>query len=151
MAENREDVDAQPIADSTLRSLPEGHPGWNTPAVSQEFIRAPDEVDIRPETDHRPDPDSGIDPVEAAESFPSQDQVLAAPLDESMIAGETREEVTGKSESPDVEADGGDTDESRDELYAKAQELDIEGRSTMNKEELAEAVAEAEKEAGNGG
>ena len=30
----------------------------------------------------------------------------------------------------------------RDELYATAQELDIEGRSQMNKDELAQAVAE---------
>ena len=29
----------------------------------------------------------------------------------------------------------------RDELYARAQELDIKGRSKMNKAELAEAVA----------
>lgn len=35
-------------------------------------------------------------------------------------------------------------EKTRDELYAKAQELDIEGRSDMDKHELAEAVANAE-------
>jgi rubrerythrin len=34
-------------------------------------------------------------------------------------------------------------DLTRDELYARAQELDIEGRSTMNKDQLTQAVAEA--------
>jgi hypothetical protein len=32
----------------------------------------------------------------------------------------------------------------RDELYARASELDIPGRSEMNKDELAAAIAEAE-------
>ena len=35
------------------------------------------------------------------------------------------------------------SDLTRDELYAKAQEQDIEGRSTMSKDELAEAVDES--------
>jgi hypothetical protein len=35
-------------------------------------------------------------------------------------------------------------DATKEELYEKAQELDIEGRSTMDKDELAKAVAEAE-------
>jgi len=33
----------------------------------------------------------------------------------------------------------------KEELYEKAQELDVEGRSTMDKAELAEAVEEAEE------
>lgn len=37
-----------------------------------------------------------------------------------------------------------DSGPSKEELSEKARELDIEGRSTMNKEELAEAVAAAE-------
>jgi hypothetical protein len=36
-----------------------------------------------------------------------------------------------------------ESDTSRDELYAKAQELNIEGRSKMSKEELATAVEAA--------
>lgn len=35
-------------------------------------------------------------------------------------------------------------DHTKDELYERAQELDIDGRSDMNKDELAAAVAEAE-------
>ncbi|MEV5319310.1 Rho termination factor N-terminal domain-containing protein [Streptomyces sp. NPDC052687] len=44
---------------------------------------------------------------------------------------------------------GGTEGETRAELYEKARELGVEGRSTMNKEELAEQVAKAE-DAGNG-
>jgi hypothetical protein len=46
------DPDAQAIGDETLRTLPEGHPGWNDvadPAV----IRAPDQADEAPTSDHR--------------------------------------------------------------------------------------------------
>jgi hemerythrin superfamily protein len=43
----------------------------------------------------------------------------------------------------------GTEDATRTELYEKAQELDIEGRSTMSKEELAKEVRKAE-ERGNG-
>lgn len=36
-------------------------------------------------------------------------------------------------------------DHTRDELYERAQELDVKGRSSMDKDELAAAVAEAER------
>jgi Gas vesicle protein len=39
-----------------------------------------------------------------------------------------------------------DTDATKDELLGRAQELDVAGRSTMTKDELAEAVAQAEYE-----
>jgi hypothetical protein len=43
--------------------------------------------------------------------------------------------------SPSIEAE---IDLTKDELYSKAQELDIEGRSSMTKDELARAVSDAE-------
>jgi hypothetical protein len=60
--------------------------------------------------------------------------------------------ATGGLEPPDPLPVGGEaavdvTEMSRDELYSAAQQLDIEGRSSMNKDELAEAVA-SEQEAG---
>ncbi|HET8931612.1 MAG TPA: hemerythrin domain-containing protein [Acidimicrobiales bacterium] len=52
-----------------------------------------------------------------------------APLDPQRLEAEVREEP--------------DSDEmTRDELYEKAQEADISGRSSMNKEELAQSLAE---------
>jgi hypothetical protein len=36
---------------------------------------------------------------------------------------------------------------SKDELVARAEELDVEGRTSMNKDQLAEAIAKAEAEA----
>lgn len=48
--------------------------------------------------------------------------------------------VYSKTKAPEPEVD----DSTKDELYERAQELDIEGRSTMNKAELQEAV-EAEE------
>jgi molybdopterin converting factor small subunit len=44
-----------------------------------------------------------------------------------------------------------DEDLTKSELLDRARELDIEGRSSMNKEELAEAVAEAEASEENAG
>lgn len=46
----------------------------------------------------------------------------------------------GSSEDEGASEDG----PSKEELYERAQELDIPGRSTMSKEELASAIAEAE-------
>ncbi|MCQ0023684.1 hemerythrin domain-containing protein [Streptomyces somaliensis DSM 40738] len=66
------------------------------------------------------------------------------------FAGQRSEELAGKA----LHGDGGEAGSSgggrngggptRDELYAKARELGVEGRSTMNKEELGERVREAE-------
>lgn len=44
-----------------------------------------------------------------------------------------------------------DDDVTKEELYEEAQELDVEGRSKMNKAELAEAVAAAEAESDGDG
>jgi hypothetical protein len=139
------DVDAQPIADSTLRSLPAGHPGQNTPVATLDKLRAPDEVDDRPTVDHRPQPENTELAKDVKDDFPPQDQVLAAPFDESAIEGKTREEVTGESASEDGPSDRYDG-MSRDELYAEAQERDIEGRSTMGMDELKEALRDADEE-----
>jgi osmotically inducible protein OsmC len=54
--------------------------------------------------------------------------------------GSTTEEP--RSDSQD--GDSGNDSKTKDELLEKAQELDIEGRSTMTKDELAEAVEKAE-------
>jgi hemerythrin superfamily protein len=48
-----------------------------------------------------------------------------------------------RQQTPDT-ADADDADETRAELYDKARELGIEGRSTMNKDELAREVHKAE-------
>ena len=39
-----------------------------------------------------------------------------------------------------VESDGGSADVTKDELYQRAQELDLPGRSQMTKDELAKAL-----------
>jgi hypothetical protein len=44
-----------------------------------------------------------------------------------------------------------DSEPTRDELYAEAKRLEIEGRSKMNKQQLAQAVARAEPQRGGGG
>jgi hypothetical protein len=52
---------------------------------------------------------------------------------------------TGKiAQIPSSAVEGEDADVSKDELYELAQELDIEGRSSMSKEELEEAVKNAQ-------
>jgi rubrerythrin len=57
--------------------------------------------------------------------------------------------ATGGRVMPDAvqASDDGDVDLTRDELYAQAQELEIEGRSTMTKDELKDAVATAQGDA----
>jgi osmotically inducible protein OsmC len=60
------------------------------------------------------------------------------------------EEIGGTSEETGAEADGGssgngDTEgKTKDELLDQAKELDIEGRSKMTKDELAEAISDAD-------
>jgi lipoyl-dependent peroxiredoxin len=52
---------------------------------------------------------------------------------------------TTEESGPDsTDDDSGNESKTKDELLEKAQELDIEGRSTMSKDELAEAVEKAE-------
>ncbi|MCU1378890.1 MAG: hypothetical protein JWN29_1873 [Acidimicrobiales bacterium] len=55
--------------------------------------------------------------------------------------------ATGGAEPPATEEIVDSTDMNKEELYATAQELNIEGRSQMTKEELAKAVGEAGGEA----
>jgi len=62
--------------------------------------------------------------------------------------GETEEEFTEEHREAVIEPD---TEASKDELLGRAQELDVAGRSTMTKDELARAVAEAEYERRAGG
>jgi hypothetical protein len=58
--------------------------------------------------------------------------------------GSTSEE-SGSSESNGGGGSGTDTEgKTKDELLEQAQKLDIEGRSSMTKDELAEAVEKAE-------
>jgi hypothetical protein len=77
-------------------------------------------------------------------------QVLAQEEEHYGWARETRATMllaVSTGTAPDRRSGSGDRDGAvdvdamtKDELYAKAQELDIEGRSQMNKDELAEAV-----------
>jgi hypothetical protein len=52
---------------------------------------------------------------------------------------DSKDQADGSDDSIDLD-DAGDM--SREELYEKAKELNIEGRSSMSKDELAEAVAQ---------
>lgn len=63
-----------------------------------------------------------------------------APVLKETPEGETTDQGTTTASEPEPEA-------SKAELYDKAKDLDVEGRSTMDKQALAEAVAEAEAEA----
>lgn len=53
------------------------------------------------------------------------------------FAERRREELTGSGGNGSTSGSDGRT---KDELYEEAQELDVHGRSTMNKDELAEAI-----------
>jgi hypothetical protein len=61
---------------------------------------------------------------------------------------EAEEEVSEEHREAVIEPD---TEATKDELLGRAQELDVAGRSTMTKDELAEAVAQAEYERRSGG
>ncbi|HYI62876.1 MAG TPA: hemerythrin domain-containing protein [Acidimicrobiales bacterium] len=65
--------------------------------------------------------------------------------EESELFPKLRERAAGQlaqMEPDDLEAQVAGDDQTRDELYEKAQEADVPGRSTMTKQELQEAVAE---------
>lgn len=53
------------------------------------------------------------------------------------------EELEAKVEQNGSGGDGGGDEPTRDELYEKAKDQDVSGRSTMNKDELADAVDES--------
>ena len=55
------------------------------------------------------------------------------------------EVVEAEDEANPETTEEGEEEETKEELMIRAQELEIEGRSYMNKEELAAAVADAEK------
>jgi hypothetical protein len=64
----------------------------------------------------------------------------------------TREPSPKRSESSAAESEvrnNGAADVSKAELYRQAQELDVEGRSKMTKDELAAAVAKARRGGGS--
>jgi hypothetical protein len=73
--------------------------------------------------------------------------LLAAGAIGALLAGLRKlfEEQPGPTAAPRAaESRNGAADLSREELYEKAKRLEIEGRSKMNKRELARAVAERE-------
>lgn len=57
--------------------------------------------------------------------------------------GPSDEHAAGSGDSPARTAGGVDANASKEHLYRRAQELDIEGRSTMDKDELVEALQKA--------
>lgn len=70
----------------------------------------------------------GVDPSE--EDGPTQ---TAAPTTDKTTTTDESTETTGATEE----------EPTKEELYEEAQELDVEGRSTMDKDELQEAVEKA--------
>ena len=85
---------------------------------------------------------------------------LTAALERSIAAAKEKREGGGKAQPEDAKpakttkasksakADAADefADMSRDDLYARAQKLKVPGRSKMSREELADAIADAEAE-----
>ena len=61
-------------------------------------------------------------------------------LGEQLEQAKARRQSATASQGSSAAADGSDM--TRDELYEKAKELDVEGRSSMTKDELAQAVEE---------
>ena len=75
-----------------------------------------------------------------------QDATAATLSDDHPLADE-KPVAKPEGEGDDApEAEEAAPEPSKADLMEKAQELDIEGRSSMNKEELSEAIAEAEAE-----
>jgi DNA end-binding protein Ku len=68
------------------------------------------------------------------EDEPSPIPDLMAALEQSLAAA--------KGEQPADDDDGAAEEESRDELYERAQRAGVKGRSSMSKQELADALAE---------
>lgn len=91
--------------------------------------------------------------TDSVEYSPGTESDVAAGFDEATEVHDeapgVREDITGDpSELREAAVEAAEPDPAegtKDELLERARELDIEGRSTMNKAELAEAVAEAEK------
>lgn len=165
------DPDAQAIGDETLKTLPEGHPGWNDVA-DPEVIRAPDQTDQAPTSDHRApesrDKGESMDPDNlsgrAADSLLEHDQSTLNERDGKMVddtedSGETTvstEESKRQAEQDRRNAaaaagrapDAGDTDQGDvlrgEALDARGKELGIEGFSSMSADDKRKAVAEAE-------
>lgn len=67
------------------------------------------------------------------------DEEAAAPEAEEAV--EEVADITEEAADEEEAAEALEEEESREDLYKKAQALDIEGRSKMDKDELAEAVA----------
>ncbi len=78
----------------------------------------------------------GVDEDEDEENYgvPSDD----GPVDEAP-------DRLGDASTADDDDDGSDGGSTKGELYARAGELDVPGRSSMSKDELEKAVAEAER------
>lgn len=81
----------------------------------------------------------------------SVDQDALSEAEHRVEALRTTNQSKSRREAPE-EADEGVVDDlveehTSEELYEQAQDLDVEGRSSMDKEELAEAVAEEQVEA----
>ena len=81
----------------------------------------------------------GADPAELAEQQKEANKQFTMPPH-----GQAAEKPTPPHAAEAASSDGSESGPSKDELLARAEELDISGRSSMNKAELAEAIAEAE-------
>ena len=65
-------------------------------------------------------------------------------LDRREVGSTSEEPRSDSSDSSDNGSDDSTDGKTKDELLEKARELDIEGRSSMNKDELAEAIEKAD-------
>jgi len=85
--------------------------------------------------------DVDLDPEELAEHQAEVNKAFTMPPDGLAAEKPTPPHSAEAASSDETETDSGP---SKDELLDRAAELDIAGRSSMNKAELAAAVAEAE-------
>lgn len=151
-----DDPDAQAIADSTLDTLPDNHPDKNS-TIAPEVLRAPNQVDQAPTSDHRA-PESHGKPAGASTGPEAAKGEMGPQEDASVSSGEADRGSPGTEPGTPSDADGDDEDEfssmSREELEEAADEADIdstEGGSladgSMSVEELREALRKDKAEA----
>ena len=163
------DPDAQAIGDESLKTLPEGHPGWNDIADPAD-IRKPNQTDAAPTADHR-----APETRDAGESMDPDN--LSGRAEQSMLEHDSSQETEQHGVMKDVHPDEGEqtvtTEESERQAAAereamrtgvpaapadadseelrgqalddKGKELGIAGFSSMSADEKREAVAKAEQ------
>lgn len=121
----------------------------------------PDELSRRPRRDFVPAGEQLTDDeleflnrgTASVEYSPGTESEVAAAFDEAVevhdnapgVRDDIQADVDELKEAEVEAAEPDPAEGTKDELMERARELDIEGRSTMNKAELAVAVAEAEK------